>query len=264
MCGGKGISAAGHIIFSLSNDYCCLPLCTNKHALIRPTAHHPHPPSQGMDLYFARHDGQAVTVEDFYNAMADANNAHGVLQGLQWWYAQAGTPTLKVSTSYDAAARSYSLTATQELPDSPRQPAANKHPQLIPLAVGLISSSGKAMPLHLQGKDDVHDDSTIVLPLRERSQTFVFTNVDEQPVPSLLRGFSAPVHLEYGRTDEELCFLLEHDSDEFCRWDAFQTLSKRCAVRVGELVRSVRCNVMFSVLRPSLHLTDERNYAGTC
>lgn len=190
-----------------------------------------------MDLYFARHDGQAVTVEDFYNAMADANTAHDVLQGLQWWYAQAGTPTLKVSTSYDAAARSYSLTATQELPDSPHQPAVSKHPQLIPLAVGLISSSGEAMPLHLQGNDHAHHDSTIVLPLRERSQTFVFTDVDEQPVPSLLRGFSAPVHLEYDRTDEELCFLLEHDSDEFCRWDAFQTLSKRCAVCVGVLLR---------------------------
>ncbi len=167
---------------------------------------------KGMDLYFARHDGQAVTTEDFLAAMADANGLD--LAQLQRWYDQAGTPTVRVSMDYAATTQTCTLVCRQEYAE------ANKQPVLIPLSMGLLGADGQDIPLQLQG---VSSDG--VLQLTEREQSFVFEQVAERPVPSLLRGFSAPVRLHYDYSEAELMFLMKHDSDAFNRWDAGQRLA---------------------------------------
>lgn len=163
----------------------------------------------GMDLYFQRHDGQAVTTEDFLAAMADANGAD--LAQFQRWYDQAGTPEVAVRMEYDAAAKTCTLHVTQSCPATPE--AAHKQPFLIPLAVGLLGSEGQDLV------------GTAVLKLTEYAQQFSFNDIPEMPVPSLLRGFSAPVRLSYPYTSAELIFLMKHDSDAFNRWDAGQRLA---------------------------------------
>ena len=166
---------------------------------------------KGMDLYFERHDGQAVTCDDFRAAMADANNVD--LTQFERWYTQAGTPTLKCQGAYDAAAKRYTLTLSQSTEATPGQP--NKEPFHIPVAVGLLAADGsEAAP-------------TKVLELREAEQSFHFDGIDAPPTPSLLRGFSAPVKLALERSDAELAFLAANDLDEFNRWDASQTLASR-------------------------------------
>ncbi len=172
---------------------------------------------KGMDLYFERHDGQAVTCDDFRNAMADANQRD--LQLFERWYSQAGTPIVKASTQFDADARTYSITFTQSCPATPGQP--KKLPFHIPIAVGLLGPDGRDMPL---GQDGANG-STAVLELTEETQTFNFTGVGERPTPSILRDFSAPVVLEYDYTDEELLHLFSHDSDPVNRWEAGQRLA---------------------------------------
>ncbi len=172
---------------------------------------------KGMDLYFERHDGQAVTCDDFRNAMADANDRD--LGLFERWYSQAGTPVVKATTRYDADARTYAITLTQSCPPTPGQP--KKLPFHIPIAVGLLGADGKDMPL---GQDGANGN-TAVLELTEASQTFNFTGVNEAPTPSLLRDFSAPVVLEYAYTDTELLHLFSHDSDPVNRWEAGQRLA---------------------------------------
>ncbi|CAK0786230.1 hypothetical protein CVIRNUC_009443 [Coccomyxa viridis] len=175
---------------------------------------------KGMDLYFKRHDGQAVTCDDFRNAMADANKKD--LTSFAAWYGQAGTPQVKVSPVYDASGRTLTLKVSQHIPATPGQ--AHKKPVPIPLAVGLLASDGSEMPLHLKGEAG-EAATTKVLLVEEAQQDFVFTEVPEKPVLSALRDFSAPVKLQVeGQTDAELVFLLAHDSDPFCRWEAGQTL----------------------------------------
>ncbi|XP_024543844.1 puromycin-sensitive aminopeptidase isoform X1 [Selaginella moellendorffii] len=188
---------------------------------------------KGMDLYFERHDGQAVTCEDFFAAMRDANSAN--LSVFLRWYSQAGTPILTVSTAYDAAARSYTVKCKQEIPSTPGQPV--KEPTLIPLAVGLLNSKGEDMVLTelLDGgslkslKDTAGGPAkTAVLVVDKEEQEFTFLNLPEKPVPSFLRNFSAPVRLVTPTvTDDDLLFLLAHDSDEFNRWEAGQTMGRK-------------------------------------
>ncbi len=175
---------------------------------------------RGMDLYFERHDGQAVTCDDFVQAMADANGF--AFDQFKKWYSQAGTPALEVSCLYESKKMTCTIAVKQSCPATPGQD--EKKPFHVPLAVGLLDGTGQDMELHLSGHEP---DTTLVLDVTESSQEFVFENVREQPVPSLLRGFSAPVKLDYDYSVEELRFLLSHDSDPFNRWEAGQRLSAR-------------------------------------
>jgi aminopeptidase N len=174
---------------------------------------------EGMSLYLQRHDGQAVTVDDFADAMADTN--HYELTQFKRWYNQAGTPMVTVTGRWDSEDNSYTLTATQSCPPTPGQ--AHKEPFDIPLKVGLLAADGTDIPLQLEGEQSAAGTSR-VLGVRTSEQSFTFVNVFEKPVPSLLRDFSAPVILRYRYTDEELAFLLTFDSDHFNRWEAGQKL----------------------------------------
>ncbi|HEX8587478.1 aminopeptidase N [Pseudomonas sp.] len=177
---------------------------------------------KGSDLYFERHDGQAVTCDDFVKAMEDANGVD--LTQFKRWYSQAGTPRLAVSESYDAAAQTYSLTFRQSTPTTPGQPGDQKLPFVIPVAMGLLDPQGQELPLRLQGEAPAVNTSR-VLSVIEAEQTFTFVDIAEQPLPSLLRGFSAPVKLSFPYNRDQLMFLMQHDSDGFNRWDAGQQLS---------------------------------------
>ncbi len=172
---------------------------------------------KGSDLYFERHDGQAVTCDDFVNAMEAANAVD--LTQFRRWYAQAGTPVLKVKKSYDPSAHILTLTINQHCPPTPGQ--AVKEPLHIPVTVGLINKDGSVAMCKLQGSKT----NEVILQLTQAEQTFTFEDLKEQPVVSILRGFSAPVKLVMERSLEELAFLLSHDSDTFNRWEAGQQLA---------------------------------------
>lgn len=186
---------------------------------------------KGMDLYFQRHDGQAVTCDDFRAAMADANGRD--LTQFERWYSQAGTPRVQAHASYDANAKTYTLNLSQSCPKTAGQ--AKKLPFHIPVAVGLIDAEGNDIPLQLQGNFAIA--TTKILELTEAQQSFVFTNIDREVTPSILRNFSAPVVLEFDYSDEQLAHLLAHDSDPFCRWEAGQRLAMR---RLLNLVSAVQ------------------------
>jgi len=172
---------------------------------------------KGCDLYFQRHDGQAVTCEDFVKALEDANGVE--LEQFRRWYSQAGTPVLTVSQHYDAAGQQLHLTIGQSCPPTPNQP--QKAPLHIPVKLGLLAPDGAVAPIHFKGSSQ----SEITLDVTEAEQTFSFDNLPQPPVVSLLRGFSAPVTLKMQRSLEELAFLLRHDSDTFNRWEAGQQLA---------------------------------------
>jgi aminopeptidase N len=173
---------------------------------------------KGMDLYFERHDGQAVECDDFRNAMADANERD--LAQFERWYSQAGTPRVRAEMRYDGDAKTVELTLSQTCPSTPGQP--EKLPFHIPVAVGLVGKDGKDVPLVIDGEER---GTTAVLELTGREQTFRFTGVPEQPVPSILRDFSAPVVLEYDYSDMDLLHLFNNDSDPVNRWEAGQRLA---------------------------------------
>ena len=175
---------------------------------------------QGMDLYFERHDGQAVTTDDFVDAMADASGLD--LEQFRLWYDQAGTPTLTVSRDYDAASRIFSLTVSQSIPDTPGQ--TGKRPMHIPLAMGLLDAAGAEIPLQLEG-EPAPVGGHRVLDIKAAEERFRFVKVPAKPVPSLLRHYSAPVYLKNDLSHEELSFLMAHDSDNFNRWEAGQQLA---------------------------------------
>ncbi|RFA28275.1 aminopeptidase N [Alkalilimnicola ehrlichii] len=175
---------------------------------------------RGVDLYFQRHDGQAVTCDDFLAAMADANNVD--LSQFSLWYSQAGTPKLRVRDEYDPATQTYTLHVSQSCPPTPGQ--SEKKPFHLPLTVGLVDTDGKDLPLQLDGESHALDTAHRVLEIREAEQSFRFVNIPKRPRPSLLRGFSAPVELDYPYTAEDLAFLFAHDSDPFNRWEAGQRL----------------------------------------
>ena len=172
---------------------------------------------RGTDLYFSRHDGHAVTCDDFVQAMQDASGVD--LAQFRHWYAQAGTPLLSVRGSYDAVARTYALDVEQSLP--PAQRGRRKRALHVPLAVGLLGPDGVDMPLRLAG-EAAAGATTRLLHVTSFAQRFEFVDVAAPPVPSLLRGFSAPVKLAFDHSDEELALLAAHDSDPVNRWDAAQ------------------------------------------
>ena len=173
---------------------------------------------RGMDLYFKRHDGGAVTTDDFVQAMQDASGVS--LTQFRRWYDQAGTPQLVITGRYDETGSSYTLEVEQSCPATPDQ--ASKAPFHIPLSVGLVGSNGQDLPLSLAGEDISEATTTKVLDITEPNQSFTFTNITEAPVPSLLRDFSAPVKLSIRRDAGELEFLSAKDPNEFNRWDAGQ------------------------------------------
>ena len=169
---------------------------------------------QATDLYFDRHDGQAVTIEEFVKAMEDVSGRD--LTQFRRWYKQAGTPTLSVHAEYDSRAKTYRLEFIQNCPATPGQ--KDKLPFVIPVKLGLLGKQGE-LPVNAAG------DNETVVELTQAKQQVVFENIDEEPIPSLLRGFSAPVKLDYNYSPDQLAFLMANDTDGFNRWDACQTLS---------------------------------------
>ena len=188
---------------------------------------------QGMDLYFLRHDGQAVTTDEFVQAMQDASGID--LAQFRRWYEQAGTPVVEVKCAYDAAAREYTLTLKQSCAPTPGQ--ETKLPFHIPFALGLVGPDGKDMALRLRGEPpdtsapQGADATTRVLSLKQVEERFVFAAVPVCPVPSLLRNFSAPVIVRYAYTDADLTHLMAHDSNAFNRWEAGQRLALSLILR---------------------------------
>jgi len=176
---------------------------------------------KGSDLYFERHDGQAVTIEEFVRAMEDASGKD--LTQFRRWYVQAGTPRVEASGAYDAAARTYTLTLRQHTPATPGQP--DKQPFVIPVAAALLDRSGRTL-------------TEQVLELDRAEQRFVFEDIAEAPLPSLLRGFSAPVKLDFDYGDADLAFLMAHDGDDFNRWEAAQRLMTRVLLTLVEDVKA--------------------------
>ncbi|QLE79387.1 aminopeptidase N [Francisella sp. Scap27] len=163
---------------------------------------------KGMKLYFERHDGQAVTCDDFVNAMADANNCDFSL--FKRWYSQSGTPNIKVTENYDAQSQTYSLTLEQTTPST----ADKKEKQAlhIPVNIGLITPKGENI-------------AEQVIELKEQKQTYTFENIAEKPIVSLFRDFSAPVKVEHKRSEEGLLHIVEYDNNAFNRWDSLQQLA---------------------------------------
>jgi aminopeptidase N len=197
---------------------------------------------RGSDLYFARHDGQAVTCEDFVLAMEQASGTD--LQQFRLWYSQAGTPLLAVSDEYDEQRQRYTLHVKQSCAATPGQ--VDKQPFVIPLAMGLLGEAGN-LRLQLAGvAPDVEssDNTHTVLTLDQSSQSFVFEGVTERPVPSLLRGFSAPVRLQYDYSKQDLCALMRRDSDGFVRWDSAHALASRVIFEVqGQIIAGAQAAV---------------------
>jgi aminopeptidase N len=175
--------------------------------------------ARGMTLYFERHDGQAVTCDDFAQAIADANphsDLARLLPQFKRWYSQAGTPRLAARGVYDAAERSYTLHFEQSCAPTPGQPT--KEPFVIPVNVGLVAQDGRELA------------PTQTLVVTQPNETFTFTDIDSEPVPSILRSFSAPVILDHDYSDAQLLTLLAHDADPFNRWEAGQRLALRAAI----------------------------------
>ncbi len=185
---------------------------------------------QGSDLYFQRHDGQAVTIEDFVTAMENANNVD--LQQFRRWYSQAGTPNLKVRESYDRESLQYKLSIEQSCPDSPGQ--NDKQPFHIPIKLGLLDKTGNEIPLITEDPDISVETSGLnaVLNLSQQQQQFIFKQVAEQPVCSFLRGFSAPVNLDFEQDITALSHLMAYDSDLFNRWEAAQRLMRQTLLQL--------------------------------
>ena len=190
----------------------------------------------GMDLYFARHDGHAATVEQFIQCFADASGRD--MTQLMLWYSQAGTPEVSVTGRFDAARKTYTLECKQSLAPTPKQPT--KEPMVIPLAFGLVGKDGRDLPLKLSNGAKVERG---VLELTEPAHTYVFSGVEERPVLSINRGFSAPIKLISDLDGSDLDFLAAHDTDAFNRWQALQTSSIRllidnvAALRAGKAPR---------------------------
>ncbi len=187
--------------------------------------------AKGMTLYFKRHDGKAVTCDDFAQAIADANPTSplaNLLPQFKRWYSQAGTPRVHATGHYESDAQTYTLTLSQSCASTPEQ--RTKEPFVIPVTVGLLSQEGKALPVLLQGSQQTANDS-LTLVLSEGEQSFVFENLSSEPTPSLLRNFSAPVNLDCALTDQQWLTVLAHDTDAFNRWEAGQRLAVQAALR---------------------------------
>lgn len=179
---------------------------------------------KGCDLYFKRHDGQAVTTDDFVKAMEDANGLD--LSQFKNWYSQAGTPLLAITDEYDASKAEYTLRIQQQCPATPGQEKSDhKKPFYLPCKLGLIDEKGEAFKLDIEDNILEVSDQEIVLVVSKPDQRFTFNNISSKPVPSLLRGFSAPVKTEYNYNKQDLALLMRADSDGFNRWNAGQQLA---------------------------------------
>jgi aminopeptidase N len=178
---------------------------------------------KAMDLYFERHDGQAATVENFVQCMSDASGRD--LAQFFRWYEQAGTPEITANCQWDRRSKIYELKLSQKLPPTPGQPV--KLPQHIPIAIGLVGPNGNDMSLELESGESLENP---VLELKAKSQTFRFRNIGSRPVPSLNRGFSAPIKIDSKLSQKDLMFLMGQDSDPFNRWEAGQMIGKRLIV----------------------------------
>lgn len=185
---------------------------------------------KGTDLYFDRHDGQAVTTDDFVKAIEDANRVD--LTQFKRWYSQAGTPQLNIATEYDSTGQRYTLTINQHCEATPGQ--RHKEAFHIPVALGLLDKKGNIIQLQLDGEAASNVSETRILSVKESKQQFVFVNVPSEPVLSFLRGFSAPVKVNLPRTNKELTFLMANDSDSFCQWDAGQQLLINVLLQLAE------------------------------
>jgi aminopeptidase N len=217
--------------------------------------------AKGMKLYFERHDGQAVTCDDFAQAIADANPNSPLAQQLtqfKRWYSQAGTPRVQATSVYNSEAKTFTLTLSQSCAATPDQ--AVKEPFLIPVTVGLLSETGQAFKVQLQGEPAAGNTSKTLV-LNAASQTFVFENIDSAPTPSLLRNFSAPVNLDCALSDTQWLTLLAHDPDAFNRWEAGQRLAVQAALRFirggGDLqTENVLANDYIDAMRAVLNHSD--------
>jgi len=184
---------------------------------------------RGMDLYFERHDGQAVTTDDFFAAMLDANSIN--LDGFKSWYSQAGTPTVKVASQYDAATKQFKIDLEQSCPNTPGQ--TNKKPYLIPISLGLLNQQGQEYQLKCSDLNANGEHSSIVIAFNQQKASYTFSDIDSRPVLSLFRSFSAPVIVEYRRDLPEYAFLLANDNDDFNRWEASQELALAILTRLA-------------------------------
>ncbi|MBF0620523.1 MAG: aminopeptidase N [Magnetococcales bacterium] len=189
---------------------------------------------KGMDLYFERHDGQAVTVEAFVKSMEDANQRD--LGQFRRWYKQAGTPALDVESDYDAAKQNLTLTIRQACPSTPGQ--TDKKPFHIPISMALLDAqTGEPLPLFLKEESETVGTEHI-LELTEQTGTFTFSHLKNKPIPSLLRDFSAPVNLNSHLSDDELIFLWGYDTDPFNRWESGQELGCRLAFQLVDRLKA--------------------------
>jgi aminopeptidase N len=187
--------------------------------------------AKGMILYFERHDGHAVTCDDFVQALADASPNSKLAQLLpqfKRWYSQAGTPRVHAAGTFDAAARTYTLQLSQSCAATAGQ--SLKEPFVIPVGLGLLGADGTDLPLQLTGEGSAAQAPRTFV-LTQPSESFTFVNIDAEPVPSILRGFTAPVVLEFDYSNAQLLHLLAHDSDAFNRWEAGQRLAIRLAIQ---------------------------------
>jgi aminopeptidase N len=204
---------------------------------------------RGMDVYIAKNDNDAATIEDFLAAMEEGNGVD--LAGFRLWYRQAGTPEITVEDRYDPASRQYELTVSQRVSPTPGQP--DKQPMPVPLAIGLLGPNGDEMPTRLDGEREPQDGTRVLLVERER-EVFRFADVSARPVPSLLRNFSAPVKLQ-GIPLDRLKFLAVHDTDPVARWDAGQQVAIRILLdRIAAHQKALENGPRAS--RPQLPLLD--------
>ena len=188
---------------------------------------------KGMDEYFRRHDGQAVTTEDFAAAIATPNKKD--FSQFTRWYHQAGTPVVKVNEKFDAQVGEYQLTLEQSCPPTPNQPT--KEPFQVPLMMGLLDKTGQELPLHCE-KITQNSDGKYLIELKTPQETFIFKNLKERPVLSILREFSAPVNLHWNASEEDLYFLMEKDLDSFNRREMAQKMALRVLSSLIHQVRS--------------------------
>ncbi len=180
----------------------------------------------GMDLYFQRHDGQAVTTDDFVQCMEDASQVD--LTQFRRWYGQAGTPELKLETDYDAQQQRFTINITQFCAPTPNQP--DKQALHISVKLALLGKDGQTIDLCMDASNNTDASTEVLLQVTEEKQTFGFFNVANKPIVSALRGFSAPVRLFQQQSLQELAFLAQHDTDTFNRWSAIQNLSSQIII----------------------------------
>jgi len=190
---------------------------------------------KGMDLYFARHDGQAATVDDFVTAMADAGEVD--LEPIHRWYSQSGTPRIEATGEFDHTTGIFALRIRQSCPPTAGQ--ADKKPFLIPVSMGLLDRNGTQLPVTLVGEQEP-GPTTRVLLLQTEEELFRFSGLSSAPVPALLRNFSAPVKLDYPYSKDDYAVLMAHEPDPFCRWEAGQSLTAQLLLRLVEDLQNQR------------------------